>query len=146
LDNNIAPEKAVERRIREKAQAAAAKAGAVTFGQAAEEYFGGRFQSWSKKHERQWRLSLDVYCAPLWHLPIAKIGTPEILQVVGPIWTSKRESAVRIRSRLECILDYAQAKDYRAGDNPARWKGKLKDLLPKVKKRVQHFSAMPYKD
>jgi integrase len=149
LDNNIAPEKAVERRAREKAQAAAAKAGAVTFGEVAEEVFRTSFQSWSEKHERQWRLTLDVYCAPLWHLPIPKIGTPEILQVLGPVWTKKTESAVRIRSRLERILDYAQAKDYRSGDNPARWKGKLQVLLPKPKpmnERVQHFSAMPYAD
>jgi integrase len=149
LDNNVAPEKAVEKRAREKAQAAAAKAGAVTFGEVAEEVFRTSFQKWSKKHERQWRLTLDVYCAPLWHMPVAKIGTPEILQVLGPVWTSKQESALRIRSRLERILDYAHAKDYRSGDNPARWKGKLQDLLGKPKskrERVQHLSAMPYKD
>jgi integrase len=149
LDNNIAPEKAAERRSREKAQALAAKAGAVTFGEVAEEVFRTSFRKWSKKHERQWRLTLDVYCAPLWHMPVAKIGTPEILEVLGPVWTSKPESASRIRSRLERILDYAHAKDYRTGDNPARWKGKLQALLPKPQsksERVQHFSAMPYTD
>jgi integrase len=150
LDKNLPPEKAAAKRAREKAAAIAAKAGAVTFGQCAEELFASLFQSWrSKRHEKQWRLTLDKYCAPIWHLPVSHIGSAEMLEVLGPLWLTKTETALRSRGRIERVLDYAQAKGYRNGDNPARWRGKLQVLLPKLKakrERVQHFAAMKYSD
>jgi integrase len=151
LDNGIAPEKAVERRAREKAQIAAAKAGAITFGQAAEEVFRSLFQSWrSKRHEQQWRLTLDKYCLPIAHKPVSQINVTDVLSVIGPLWGTKIETAMRVRARIERVLDHAAAKDYRTnGDNPARWKGKLQSLLPKPKRkaeRIKHFAAMPYVD
>jgi integrase len=119
-------------------------------GQCAEELFRSLFQTWrSKKHEQQWRLTLETYCAPIWHLPVSHIGTAEVLQVLGPLWNKKTETALRSRGRIERVLYYAKAKGYRNGDNPARWKGDLKDLLPPLKpkrQRVRHFAAMDYHD
>ena len=149
LKKNIPPTKAKEARAIAKAQRAAERAGAVTFGEVADELFESLFRSWrSRIHERQWRRTLDVDCASLRPLPVSKIGVAEVLQVVGPLWNSKTETAMRIRSRIERVLDHAEAKDYRTGDNPARWKGKLKALLPKPKpkrERVRHLSAMDYR-
>jgi Arm DNA-binding domain len=155
LKQGIAPIKAKEAHRIAKAQRAAADADAVTFGTMAEELFQTLFRSWkSRKHEQQWRLSLDTYCAPLWHLPVSKIAVADVLQVVGPLWSAKtrngeirtRATAIRTRARIERVLDYAKARGYRNGDNPARWKGGLEALLPKPQKRVQHLAAMDYRD
>ena len=149
LKKNIPPVKAREARAIAKAQRAAEKANAITFGEAADQLFHSLYRSWkSRKHEHQWRQTLDVHCAPLRHLPVSKIGVAEVLQIVGPLWNSKTETAMRIRSRIERVLDHAEAKEYRTGDNPARWKGKLKALLPKPKpkrERVRHLPAMDYR-
>jgi DNA-binding transcriptional LysR family regulator/integrase len=151
LSSGVTPEKAKEKRARERARAEAAKAGSITFGQCAEEVFKSLFQSWrSKKHEQQWRLTLDTYFLPIAHLPVSKINVTDVLSVVGPLWGNKQETAIRVRGRIERVLDHALAKDYRTnGDNPARWKGKLQALLPPPKpksKRVKHLAAMPYAD
>jgi integrase len=150
LNKGTAPEKASAKRAREKAQAAAAKAGAITFGQCGEEVFRSLFQSWrSRNHQQQWRLTLDTYCAPLTHLPVSKINVTDVLQVIGPLWNTKQETAMRVRARIERVLDYAEAKEYRNGANAARWRGRLQALLPKPKskrERVQHLAAMPYAD
>jgi integrase len=148
LKKNIPPVKAREARAIAKAQHAAEKAKAITFGEVAEQLFGSLFQSWrSKKHESQWRQTLDIYCAPLRHLAVSKIGTTEVLQVVGPLWNSKTETAIRVRARIERVLNYAKASKYRDGDNPAVWKGGLEAVLPKPKpkrERVRHLPAMEY--
>jgi integrase len=150
LKEGIPPVKAKEARAAAKAQRAAAAADAVTFGQAADELFETLFRSWrNKKHEYQWRRTLDHDCAVLRHLPVSKIGVAEVLKVVGPLWSTKTETAIRTRARIERILDYAKAKSYRNGDNPARWKGGLEALLPKPKakrERVRHLAAMDYRD
>jgi integrase len=68
------------------------------------------------------------------------------MQAVEPIWTTKPETAGRIRGRIERILDWAKVRGYRDGDNPARWRGHLDQLLPargKVRK-VKHHAALPY--
>ena len=141
--------KAKEKRTIARAQAAAAKADAITFGEVADELFETLFRSWrSKVHERQWHRTLTVDCAPLRHLPVSKIGVADVLAVVGPLWNTKAETAIRVRARIERVIDHAEAKEYRTGDNPARWKGKLKALLPKPKpkrERVQHLPAMDYR-
>ena len=148
LKKNIPPVKAREARAMDKAQRAAEKAKAITFGEVAEQLFRSLFQSWrSKKHEQQWRLTLDTYCAPLWHLPVSKIGTAEVLRVVGPLWNSKTETATRVRARIARVLNYAKASKYRDGDNPALWKGGLEAVLPKPRpkrERVRHLPAMDY--
>jgi integrase len=149
LKKNIPPTKAKEARAMAKAQRAAEKAGAVTFGEVADHLFDKLFRSWrSRVHERQWRRTLDVECTPLRHLPVSKIGVADVLAVIGPLWTTRTETAMRARARIERVLDHAEALEYRTGDNPARWKGRLQALLPKPKskrERVRHMSAMDYR-
>ena len=69
-------------------------------------------------------------------------------KAIEPIWAKKPETAGRVRGRIECILDYAAAREWRTGDNPARWRGHLENLLPKPSKvrRVEHHAALPYAD
>lgn len=81
-------------------------------------------------------------------LPVAAIDTALVMKIVEPLWSTKTETASRVRGRIELILDWAAARGYRAGDNPARWRGHLDKLLPartKVRK-VKHHAALPYGD
>ncbi|MGO3344146.1 MAG: tyrosine-type recombinase/integrase [Marinomonas sp.] len=99
------------------------------------------------KHIAQWRSSLENYAFPvIGHLSVNQINKTHILEVLQPIWLEKNETASRLRGRIETILDYAKAKEFREGDNPAGWKGMLKPLLPepsKIQKR-KHHAALPY--
>jgi integrase len=99
------------------------------------------------KHIAQWRSSLEQYAFPIiGHLSVNQINKTHILEVLQPIWLEKNETASRLRGRIETILDYAKAKEFREGDNPAGWKGMLKPLLPepsKIQKR-KHHAALPY--
>ena len=101
----------------------------------------------NKKHIAQWRSTLETYAYPIiGNLPVSEITKLHILEILQPIWLEKNETASRLRGRIETILDYAKAKEYREGDNPAAWKGMLKPLLPepnRVQKRVHH-AALPY--
>ncbi len=99
------------------------------------------------KHIAQWRSSLEQYAFPIiGHLSVNQLNKTHILEVLQPIWLEKNETASRLRGRIETILDYAKAKEFREGDNPAGWKGMLKPLLPepsKIQKR-KHHAALPY--
>jgi hypothetical protein len=68
------------------------------------------------------------------------------MKAIEPIWTEKPETASRVRGRIESVLDWAAAREYRQGENPARWRGHLENLLPKKSKvrRVEHHAALPY--
>lgn len=79
-------------------------------------------------------------------MPIDQIDLDAVLAVLTPLWTAKPETASRVRSRIELVLDWAKVRGYRAGENPARWRGHLKHLLPSTKKVkvVSNYSAMPY--
>lgn len=99
------------------------------------------------KHRAQWRMTLDVYAAPLSNMTLDEIGTDDILGVLKPIWKEKPETASRLRGRIERLLDAAKAKGFRSGENPARWRGHLANLLPARQKLSRgHHSAMPFKD
>lgn len=99
----------------------------------------------NEKHREQWKSTLTTYCAPLRPLAINRIGTEDILSVLQPIWKEKPETASRVRGRIERVLDAAKAKGLRTGDNPARWRGHLKELLPKRLKLTRgHHAAVPY--
>jgi integrase len=79
--------------------------------------------------------------------PVDTIGTDDVLAVLKPIWTTKAETASRIRGRIEKVLDAAKAKGFREGENPARWRGHLDHLLPRPSKLARgHHAAMPYDD
>jgi integrase len=133
-----------------RAQAALADAQAVTFQHCADEYLRDNETSWKNAvHRRQWGSTLKTYVHPvIGHLPVAGVDTGLVLKILRPIWNTKPETANRVRGRIETILDWAKTHSYRQGDNPARWKGHLDNVLPKRSKvkRVRHHPALPYVD
>jgi integrase len=122
--------------------------GVPTFGELADqvrESLSAGFRN--ARHKEQWKASLATYAAPLREKPIGSISTDDVLAVLKPIWTTKPETASRVRGRIEKVLDAARAKDFRQGENPARWRGHLDHLLPKQSKLARsHYAAMPYGD
>ena len=99
----------------------------------------------NEKHKAQWKSSLATYAAPLRNKPVDTIATDDVLAVLKPIWTTKAETASRVRGRIEKVLDAAKAKGYRDGENPARWRGHLDHLLARPSKLTRgHHAAMPY--
>ena len=118
----------------------------VTFGEAADHLVEALKQDWSSdKHRQQWKRTVQHYCEPIRKIPVGEIETGDVIRVLKPIWTTKEETARRLRSRIERVLDYASAHNWRDGENPARWNGHLKDILPKRdKSKIKNFAAMPY--
>lgn len=122
---------------------------AITFGQCTNRYIESHRAAWrSAKHADQWRSTLDTYAAALLPRPVADVDDALVLEALEPIWTTKTETATRVRQRIEAVLDWATARQYRRGDNPARWRGHLDHLLPKPNKlkEVQPRAALPYTD
>lgn len=133
------------RRTREAARAEAAKA--MTFGEAAEAYISTYGAAWrDPKHRARWRSTLSTYANGLCSVPLHAVDTAKVLRVLEPIWVEKIETANRVRNRIEAVLDWANARGYRQGDNPARWREHLEKLLPARTKvrRVVHRPALPY--
>ena len=79
-------------------------------------------------------------------MPVSWIDTAAVISVLRPIWTQKPETAARLRGRIESVLDFASSAGYRSGENPARWRGHLANLLPRKGKvaQVKHYQALPY--
>jgi integrase len=99
------------------------------------------------KHKAQWKSTLETYAGLLRSKPVDTIATDDVLAVLKPIWTTKAETASRVRGRIEKVLDAAKAKGFREGENPARWRGHLDHLLPKPPKLARgHHPAMPYEE
>jgi integrase len=123
-------------------------ANAKTFTECANVYWESHRAGWSsKRHAHEWKRSLETYVLPmLGDLPVAAIDTAQVLRVLEPMWTSIPETASRVRGRIETVLDWAKTRNYRDGENPARWRGHLKHLLPSHRKVAQrgHHPAMPY--
>ena len=119
-----------------------------TFGDIASEYLKANAPSWrSPQHRAQWRMTLEVYAKPLWDKPVDTVDNAAILEILTPIWQAKPAQALSVRGRIEAILDAARVQGFRAGDNPARWKGNLDKLLPAARKLSKgHHAAMPYQD
>jgi integrase len=117
-----------------------------TFGQIADEVAASLSGGWrNEKHRKQWVTTLTVDAAPLRDIPVNQIDTGAVLKVLAPLWSTKRETASRLRGRIETVLDAARAKGLRAGPNPAEWKGNLKSLLaPALKVAQDHHPALPY--
>jgi integrase len=145
---------AVETRRAEQRQAESALA---TFRTVADDFLFANEAGWSNpKHAQQWRNTLATYVHPLiGDRPVSGIVTDDVLAVLqqpvkggGTLWTSKTETASRVRQRIEAVLDSAKARGLRTGDNAAEWKGNLSTLLPKASRvtTVKHHEAMPWKD
>jgi len=117
-----------------------------TFGKCVELFLASMEGAWrNDKHKAQWRMTLTTYCEPLRDRKVSTIGTDEVLEVLHPIWQSKAETASRLRGRIERVLDFARARGWRTGENPALWRGHLKNVLPARRKLTRgHHAAMPY--
>ncbi|EFE1517251.1 integrase arm-type DNA-binding domain-containing protein, partial [Escherichia coli] len=101
----------------------------------------------NKKHLAQWRSTLETYAYPfIGKKAVSEITKVDLLAILEPIWLTKNETASRLRGRIETVIDYAKAKEYFEGDNPAAWKGMLKPLLPQPSKVqiTKHHAALPY--
>jgi integrase len=132
----------------EKAKSRAEATRAMTFEQCAAAYIEAHRAGWKNaKHAAQWTATLATYAFPIFGTqPVAAIDTPIVLKVLEPMWTTKTETASRIRGRIESVLDWARVREFRHGENPARWRGHLDHLLPKRGKvaAVKHHAALPY--
>ena len=121
---------------------------AITFRDAAERYIEAHKAGWrNAKHAGQWRSTLETYAYPvLGSLPVQAVDVGLVLKVLEPIWNTKTETASRIRGRIESVLDWSTARGYRLGENPARWRGHVENLLPRRSKvrKVRHHPALPY--
>lgn len=119
-----------------------------TFVECAQFYIATNESGWKNaKHREQWANTLKTYADPvIGKVAIDKITVDQILKILKPIWSTKTETASRVRGRIEAVLDWAAAHGYRTSDNPARWRGHLDKVLPAIRKvaKVVHHPALPY--
>ena len=122
----------------------------MSFDECAAAYISAHRPGWDNaKHAAQWASTLSRYASPHFGaLPVSAIDTHLIVKVLSPIWSTKTETATRLRGRIESILDWATVKQYRDGDNPARWRGHLDNLLAMPTKiaPVRNHPALPWRD
>jgi integrase len=115
-----------------KAALIAASGRGLTFGKAVESYLKAKLDAFKNaKHRQQWENTLSRYALPvLGKMMVQDIAVQDVLRVLQPIWHDKTETASRLRGRIESVLSWATVAGHRRGDNPARWAGNLKELLP----------------
>lgn len=130
------------------AKAKAVQASNKIFRDCMDEYIKSHKDSWrNEKHQKQWEATLVEYACPVFgKMNVRLINTPLVLQVLEPIWKTKTETASRVRERIERVLAWATTQGLREGENPARWRGHLQELLPKPSKlkKVKHHPSLPY--
>ena len=140
----------IDARNSENARQRLEEARSITFDEAARLYIADHEGAWRNPvHRKQWKATLAAYASPsIGTLSVGAIGTPEVTKVLDPIWSTKTETASRVRGRMELILDWAKARGYRTGENPARWRGHLDAVYPKRSRlrKVQHLEAVPIED
>lgn len=119
----------------------------LTFGEMAERVIDNLEPGWrSPKMAKQWRASLRTHAKKIWGRPVADVDTTDVLLVLTPIWSTIPETATRVRSRVEHVLDVAKVEGRRKGENPARWRGHLQLLLPRQTRTRGHHTALRYED
>lgn len=130
--------------------AIAQRAAQKTFSQCCAAYIAAHEAGWrNDKHAQQWTNSLATYAEPvIGRLLVRDVATTHVLQVIEPLWSTKNETASRVRNRIELVLDWAATRGYREGPNPARWRGHLDKTLPRPSKvkKVEHHTALPIAD
>lgn len=147
LVNGIDPldDKLAKRRAEKREQTKS-----LPFRECARQYVDAHRESWKNgKHAAQWESTLTTYAYPiLGDMLVSEIDTDEVVQVLEPIWATKTETATRLRGRIEAILAWSTVRRYRAGLNPARWKGHLDQLLAKPSRlqKIKHHAALPYSE
>ena len=128
----------------------ATRASAKTFDECVAGLLAAREGEWrNAKHRWQWQNTLETLAAPVMgKLRVSDIKLAHVLDVLQPIWSNKTETASRLRGRIEAVLDWATARGYRTGENPARWKGHLDQLLARPSKiaKAKHYAALPIDD
>ena len=138
----------IQARRAEREQKKLAAAKAMTFRQCAQAYIASHNAGWrNPKHAAQWSATLEAYVYPIFGSFTAQdVDVTLVMKALQPIWTTKPETASRVRGRIESVLDWARASGFRTGENPARWRGHLENLLPKKTKvrRIEHHAALPY--
>ncbi len=138
----------IEARRAGDAEARIAAASAISFRECAESYIASHKTGWrNARHAAQWPTTLEAYVYPVFgNLPVQAIDVGLVMKALEPIWNTKPETASRVRGRIESIIDWATARGYRKGENPARWRGHLENLVPRRDKvsRVRHLAALPY--
>lgn len=137
-----------DERDKTRAMAITARAQQINFDEALRQCMNAKSSEWKNiKHGQQWQNTLTTYASPLLgKLPVDLITTDLVYKVLQPIWHTKTETATRVRQRIETVLDWCKARGYCQGENPARLKGALGQLLPKSQKikKVEHHPALPY--
>jgi integrase len=140
----------IEERRRQRAAARIEAARSMTFANCADAYIKAHEAGWrNAKHAQQWKNTIGTYVTPVFgSMPVADIDTAMVMKVLEPIWTKKPETAGRVRGRIEAVLEWAKALRFREGENPARWRGHLSNLLPAKSKvhKVRHHPALPYSE
>lgn len=147
IDNGIDP---IAERLMARSALAAAVAATMTFSEAAEKYIAAHESGWKNaKHADQWNNTLTTYAYPvIGKIAVADVETSHVMRVLEPIWTTKTETASRLRGRIESILDWATVRGFRKGDNPARWRGHIEHLLAARAdvQKVVHHAALDYRE
>jgi integrase len=152
---DVIPVDPIEHRRAMLAQARIKAAKAITFQACAERYIAAHKAGWTPKHAAQWPATLGAYVYPVFgELPVQAVDTGLVMKAIEHIWITKPETASRVRSRIEIVIDWATARGHRTGDNPARWRGHLDQVLlvpSKAKRaaretsgRAEHHPAMPF--
>lgn len=138
----------IDERKAAKSRLMAEQAKAITFKQAAAAFIAAQEHGWKNaKHAAQWTSTLETYAYPIiGSLLVRDVDDAHVLEILNPIWTTKTETASRLRGRIEKVLDWAIAGKYRTGPNPAKWQGNLQLRLapPSKVAKVEHHAALPY--
>lgn len=122
---------------------------ASTFDDCSARYIEAHRAEWSESTRVGWVQTMRDYASPvIGRHHVNQVDTDAVMAILAPIWETKTETAVRVRSRIEAVLDWAAVKKLRSGENPARWRGHLRHLLADRNKvsPVKHHEALPFRD
>ena len=142
----------LEKRKADTTAAALAANSVRTFAECAADYIAAHKAGWKNaKHKDQWTNTIKTYAEPvIGKLSVADVSTEHVVRLLqkDAFWTTKNETANRLRNRIENVLDWAKTLGYRTGENPARWRGHLENLLPAPNKvqKPEHHAALPVDD
>jgi integrase len=139
----------IQARNEERQAARANAAKGMTFEECAKSFISSHAPSWKDKTREDFRRVVNTYAGPvLGELPVQAIDTGLVMKVLEPIWAEKTATASQVRANIENVLNWAKARGYRSGENPAQWRGHLDQLLPAPARvqPVEHHRALPYGD